>query len=116
MGKSNWTPEHECLARKAQCNLQENGTICQKMPIENCELDTRKRGKGYQYGVMARNRSHTVRKRRQPDFYKVILLVEGQLKEFVIDTVSPVTIIPPLITPKEIQQTTNCFVDVNKNQ
>ena len=50
------------------------------------------------------------------DFYKTILLVHGQPKEFIIDTGSPVTIIPPIINPKEIKATSKCFVDVNKNQ
>ena len=49
------------------------------------------------------------------DFYKAILLVEGQPIEFVIDTGSPVTIIPPIINPEGIKPTTKCFVDVNKN-
>ena len=49
------------------------------------------------------------------DFYKTILLVHGQPIEFIIDTGSPVTIVPPIITPKEIKKTTKTFVDVNKN-
>ena len=49
------------------------------------------------------------------DFYKTILLVHGQPIEFIIDTGSPVTIIPPIITPKEMKETTKTFVDVNKN-
>ena len=49
------------------------------------------------------------------DFYKAILLVQGQPIEFNIDTGSPVTIIPPIISPIEINKTTKSFVDVNKN-
>ena len=49
------------------------------------------------------------------DVYKAILLVQGQPMEFIIDTGSPVTIIPPIINPKEIRGTTKYFVDVNKN-
>ena len=49
------------------------------------------------------------------EFYKAILLVEGQPLEFIIDPGSPVTIIPPIINPKEIKATSKCFVDVNKN-
>ena len=49
------------------------------------------------------------------DFYKTILLVHGQPIEFIIDTGSPVTIILPIITPKEMKETTKTFVDVNKN-
>ena len=48
------------------------------------------------------------------DFYKPILLVEGQPVEFIIDTGSPITIIPPTINPKELTTTTKRFVDVNK--
>ena len=35
------------------------------------------------------------------NFYKTILLVHGQPIEFIIDIGSPVTIIPPIITPKK---------------
>ena len=49
------------------------------------------------------------------DFYKAILLVQGQPIEFIIDTGCPVTIIRPIIIPSEIHKTTQCFVDVNKN-
>ena len=41
--------------------------------------------------------------------------MDGQPIEFIIDTGSPVTIIPPIITPKQIKATSKCFVDVNKN-
>ena len=49
------------------------------------------------------------------DFYKAILLIDGQPIEFVIDTGSPVTIIPPIIKLLHLKETTKCFVDVNKN-
>ena len=49
------------------------------------------------------------------DFYKAILLVEGHPIEFIIDTESPHTLIPPMIIPDELKKTTKCFVDVNKN-
>ena len=42
-------------------------------------------------------------------------ICHGQPIEFIIDTGSPVTIIPPIITPEEIKKTTVTFVDVNKN-
>ena len=49
------------------------------------------------------------------DFYKAILLVHGQPIDFIIDTGSSVTIIPPIINPIEIKKTTKTSVDVNKN-
>ena len=48
------------------------------------------------------------------DFNKAILL-EGQPIEFINDTGSPITIIPPIINQKKLTKTTKCFVDVNKN-
>ena len=58
---------------------------------------------------------HSVNGISRVDFYKAILLVQGQRPEFIIDTGSPVTIIPPIINALEIRKTTKCFVDVNKN-
>ena len=49
------------------------------------------------------------------DFYKAILLVEGQPIEFIVDTGSPITVIPPIINPKKLRKTTRCFEDINKN-
>ena len=37
-------------------------------------------------------------------FFKAILFVQGHPKEFIIDTGSPVTIIPPMINPTEIKK------------
>ena len=42
-------------------------------------------------------------------------MVDRQPIEFVIDTGSPVTIIPPIINPTHIKETTNPFVNVNTN-
>ena len=41
--------------------------------------------------------------------------MEVQPIEFIIDTGSPVTLIPPIINQKELNETTKLFVDVNKN-
>ena len=42
-------------------------------------------------------------------------MVQGQPIEFIIDTGSPVTMIPPIVNSLEMHKTTKCFVDVNKN-
>ena len=54
-------------------------------------------------------------KRIEQYFYKAILLMEKQPKELIIDTGSPITIIPPIISPKKLMKPTKCFVDINKN-
>ena len=115
-GKSNWTPDHTCPARKAKCNnCKKSGNfakVCRSRTVKRIqEEDTGSNMESWpeidhiQY-VNGINRV---------DFYKAILLVDGQPIEFIIDTGSPVTIIPPIINPKQIKATSKCFVDVNKN-
>ena len=60
-------------------------------------------------------RKESVNAINRVDFYKAILLVQGQPIEFIIDTGSPVSIIPPVIIPTEIKKASKSFVDVNKN-
>ena len=109
--------EHICPAWKAQCNN------CKKMGhfAKVCKSKTVSRIK-----EMASSDSSTepwpeidhiqsVNGVNRVDFYKKILLVHGQPIEFIIDTGSPVTIVPPIITPKEKKKTTKTFVDVNTN-
>ena len=116
-GKPNCSMEHVCPARKAQCNN------CKKMGhfAKVCKSKTNSRIKG----VVSSDSStepwpeidhiQSVNGVNRVDFHKTILLVHGQPIEFIIDTGSPVTIVPPIITPKEIKKTTETFVDVNKN-
>ena len=115
-GKSNWTPDYICPERKAKCNnCKKSGhfaKVCRSRTVnriqeENTGSNTESwREIDYIQSVNGINRV---------DFYKAILLVNGQPIEFIIDTGSPVTIIPPIITPKQIEATSKCFVDVNKN-
>ena len=91
--------------------VQENGTLCQSVQIQDRQSDPERTINGQQHRIMAKNRPYSTRQR----FHKAILLVQGQPIEFVIDTGSPVTIIPLIISPTEIHKTTKCFVDVNKN-
>ena len=115
-GKANWTPEHVCPARKAKCNnCKKSGhfaKVCRTKAVNRIqEEDT---GNNTEFWpeidfIQSVNSINCV------DFYKTILLVEGQPIEFIIDTGSPVTIIPPIINPKQIKATSKYFVDVNKN-
>ena len=116
-GKPNWSLEHICPARRAQynnCNkmghfakVLKSKTVSriQKEPSTDSNVESWPEIDHIQ-SVNSINRA---------DFYKAILLVQGQPIEVIIDTGSPVTIIPPIINPTEIHKTTKCFVNLNKN-
>ena len=115
-GKSNWTPDHICPARKAKCNnCKKSGhfaKVCRSRTVNRIqEEDTGSNTESWP----EIDHIQSVNGINRVDFYKTILLVDGQPIEFIIDTGSPVTIIPPIITPKQIKATSKCFVDVNKN-
>ena len=116
-GKPNWSLEPICPARKAQCNN------CKKMGhfAKVCKSKTVSRINEMQTSD-SRTESwpeidhiQSVNGINRADFHEPILLVQGQPIEFIIDTGSPVTIIPPIINSLEMRKTTKCFVDVNKN-
>ena len=116
-GKPNWSMEHVCPARKAQCNN------CEKMGhfAKVCKSKTVSRIKEVASSDSStepwpeNDHIQSVNGVNRVDFYKTILLVHGQPIEFIIDTGSPVTIIPPIITPNEMKETTKIFVVVIKN-
>ena len=115
-GKSNWTPDHIRPARKAKCNncikSCHFAKVCRSRTVNRIqEEDTGSNTESWP----EIDHFQSVNGMNRVDFYKAILLVDGQPIEFIIDTGSPVTIIPPIITPKQIKATSKCFVDVNKN-
>ena len=114
-GKANWTPEQICPARRAKCNnCKRSGhfaKICRTNAVNRIqEEDTGSNTESWP----EKDHIQSVNGINRVDFYKAILLVEEQPIEFIIDTGSPVTIIPPIINPKEIKATSKSFVDVNK--
>ena len=115
-GKSNWTPEHICPARKAKCNnCKKSGHFAKVCRSKTVNLIHEEETDSSTESGPEIDHIQSVNGINRVDFYKAILLVEGQPIEFVIDTGSPVTIIPPIINPEGIKPITKCFVDVNKN-
>ena len=115
--KPNWSLEHICPARRAHCNNCKKMRHCAKM----CNSKTVSRIQdepttdSHTKSRLEIDHIQSVNGINRIDFYKAILLVQGQPIEFIIDTGSPVTIIPPTISPVELQKTTKSFLDVNKN-
>ena len=93
-GKANWTREHICPARKAKCNkckkLGHVAKVCQTKAVNRIqEEDTGSNTESWP----ETDHIQSVNGISRVEFYKAILLVEGQPIELNIDTGSPVTII-----------------------
>ena len=116
-GKPNWSREHICPARKAECNnckkMGHFAKVCKSKTVSRVKEATSSGTNTEPWPEI--DHIQSVSGVNRVDFYKAILFVQGQPKEFIIDTGSPVTIIPPKITSTEIKKTTKTFVDVNKN-
>ena len=116
-GKPNWSLEHICPARRAQCNnckkMGHFAKFCKSKTVSRVAEAISSDSNIEPWPEIDHNQS--VNGINRVDFYKAILLVHGQPIEFIIETGSPVTIIPPIINPIEMKKTTKTFVDVNKN-
>ena len=116
-GKPNWTPEHLCPTRKSQCNICKMtghfARVCKSKTVNRVHEKDEKDSNTEPWSEVDHTQSTNGVNRI--DFYKAILLVEGQPIEFIIETGSPITIILPIINPKKLAKTTKCFVNVNKN-
>ena len=116
-GKPNWSLEHICPARRAQCNnckkMGHFDKVCKSKTVSRVAEAISSDSNTEPWPEI--DHIQSVNGINRVDFYKAILLVHGQPIEFIIDTGSPVTIIPPIINPIEMKKTTKTFVDVNKN-
>ena len=116
-GKPNWSLEHICRARRAQCNnckkMGHFAEVCKSKTVSRIQKETTTESSTESWPEI--DHIQSVNGINRIDFYKAILLVHGQPIDFIIDTGSPVTIIPPIISPVETHKTTKSFVDVNKN-
>ena len=94
--------------------MQKDGTLCQGLQIQDRIAEVVSSDSNTESWSEV-DHIQSVNGINRVDFYKTILLVHGQPIEFIIDTGSPVTIIPPIIDLTEVKKTTKTFVDVNKN-
>ena len=109
--------EHYCPARRAQCNnckkMGHFAKVCKSKTVSRVTEAVSSDSNTEPWPEI--DHIQSVNGFNRVDFYKTILLVHGQPIEFSIDTGSPMTIIPPIINPIEMKNTTKTFVDVNKN-
>ena len=116
-GKPNWSLEHVCPARRAQCNnckkMGHFAKVCKSKTVSRVQKEPSTDSNTKSWPEI--DHIQSVNGINWIDFYKAILLVQGKPIEIIIDTGSPVTIIPPIIKTAEIHKTTKSFVDLNKN-
>ena len=115
-GKPNWSLEQLRPARRAQCNnckkMGQFAKVCKSKTVSRTNEATSDSNTEPWPEI---DHIQSVNGINRVDFYKTILLVQCQHIEFINDTGSPVTIIPPIFNPTDIKKTTNYFVDLNKN-
>ena len=129
-GIQNWTPMHKCPATETNCNncgkKGHYAKVCRQKYTNNRtvkqlteeEIEDKKRD------IKRIRREHTPHKRNKEDRRKEQTLhgngkINGIKKEFIIDTGSPITIMPPdekILKLAELQKITNRCLDVNKNE
>ena len=116
-GKPNWSLEHICPARRSQCNnckkMGHFAKVCKSKTVNRIQKEPSTDSSTESWPEI--DHIQAVNGINRIDFHKAILLVQGQPIEFIIDTGSPVTIIPPMLNTAEIHKTTKSFVDVDKN-
>ena len=116
-GKPNWSLEHICPARQAQCkNCKKHGyfaKVCKSKTVSRIPKEPTTDNDTESWPEI--DHIQSVNDINRIDFYKAILMVQGQPIESIIDTGSSMTKMPPIFSPIEVHKTTKCFVDVNNN-
>ena len=98
-------------------DLQKDETLCQSVQCQTVNRRREEKETGSNTDSWPEvDYIQSVNDVNRKDFYKAILLVEGQPIEFTIDTGTAITKIPPILNPEELQKTTKCFVQRNKVQ
>ena len=128
-GAPKWNPTYTCPAREANCrNCEKNGhfaKVCRAPrrinrkvnEITEREEKTENESNETDTSIYHIKKINQIKEKRQS--YTADVKINGKEKTFIIDTGSPVTIMPmdpEVINPKEIQQIKNKYQDVNKNE
>ena len=110
-GKPNWSLEHICPARRSQCNnckkIGHFAKVCKTKTVNRIQKEPSTDSNTESWPEI--DHIQAVNGINRIDFYKATLLVQGQPIEFIIDTGSPVTIIPSKINLAEIHRTTKAL-------
>ena len=126
----NWTPMHKCPALEANCNkCGKKGHYAKACRLKFNNNRTVKRLTQEEMNEPDESTSesdesiHHIKEIKKINemnkHFTAVVRVNGVKKEFVIDTGSPISMMPPderIIKSTEIQKITNRYQDVNKNE
>ena len=124
-GTKNWKPDHKCPARIVVCrNCGKKGhfsKVCKSKPIqfvvEESSSDQSDSNESYPE-IQFISTIQAINPNK--GFYKTKLTLNGKQTEFIIDSGSPITLIPNSIAEQlskdEPEKLENKYVDVNKNE
>ena len=104
-GTLNWTPLHECPATETNCNKcgrkGHNANVCRQKYTNNCtvkrltEEETDDRDETSSESEESIHHFKEIKKIEEENKHYTTMKRNGRKKEFIIDTGSPITIMPP---------------------
>ena len=115
-GTQNWTRQHICPAKSSECRICKKRGHYEKMcriakRIQHVDKTTSSAEEdNWDYDEIQRIKNS----KKKNDYIYVTLLVNNATKKFIIDSGSPVTLIPNEIT--KVQKMNNDYKDVNDNK
>ena len=128
-GQQNWNPQHTCPAKNAKCNnCQKMGHVARVCRSKQNKSDRRRNNYLEDASSEEEEESEPEEIRQitqinkilpdNNDHYGVQMIINGKKQKFIIDTGSPVTIMPydQKIHTKEIKPMKERYQDVNKNE
>ena len=126
----NWTPLHKCPATDANCNKcgkkGHYAKACRQKFNNNRtvkRLTEDEMNEPNESSCESEESIHHIKEIKKIEetnkHYTANVKINGIMKEFIIDTGSPISIMPPdkrIMKPTELQKVSNRYQDVNKNE
>ena len=126
----NWTPLHKCPSLDANCNKcgkkGHYAKVCRQKMNNNRTVKRRTENQPNESdepSSESEDSIHHIKELKKKDetnkHFTTTLKINGIPKEFIIDTGSPISLMPPderITKSTEIQKMTNRYQDVNKNE